>query len=125
MAQLNSTVSLAPGEPTKLTNRGSITGAGTLLFTIPPRPGGGEFSAYFQAIGTLTGLASSLQADSSSGGAFSNPAQYGGLSSLLKAAAPTAIVPVSGSNPLVAGLTFAVNVSALTGGPCDIWVTIN
>lgn len=125
MSQLNNTVSLSHGGPTKLTNRGSITGPGTLLFTIPPRPRGGEFSAYFQAVGTLTGLASSLQADSSSGGAFSNPAQYAGLSSLLTAAAPTLIVPASGSNALVACLTYAVNVTALTGGPCVVWVTIN
>ena len=125
MSQLNNTVSLAHGAPIKLTNKGSITGPGTLLFTIPVRPRGGEFSAVFQAIGTVTGLASSLRADASSGGAFSNPAQYAGLSSLLTAAAPTLIVPASGSNALVAGLTYAVNVTALTGGPCDIWVTIN
>ena len=38
---------------------------------------------------------------------------------------PDVVVPASGSNALVSGFTYAVNVSALTGGPCDIWVTIN
>lgn len=125
MSQLNNTVSLARGTPIKLTNRGSITGTGTLLFTVPPRPDGGEFSAYFQAVGTLTGLTSSLQADSSSGASFTNPNQYAGLSSLLTSSAPTLLVPASGSNTLVAGLTYAINVTALSGGPADFWVTIN
>jgi len=122
MSQLNKTVSLAIGETTKLTNSGQATSTGTLLFTVPPRPGGGEHSAIFQAVGTLTGLTSTLQADASGAGG-TNLVTY--IASLLAAATSIIAVPASGSTPLVAGVTYAINITALTGGPADFYVTLN
>jgi len=124
MALANNPVSLAPGAPVKLTNKGSITGPCTLQFTIPRRPDGGEFSGFFMAVGTLTGLAAALQIDISSGALASNPVSF--ISSFLSAATPQIIVPASSTaNPLVAGATYIINVTALTTGPCDVYAVIN
>ena len=124
MALANNPVSLAPGCPVKLTNKGSITGPCTLQFTVPTRPGGGDFSGFFMALGTLTGLAAALQVDISSGALASNPVSF--ISSFLSAATPQLVGPGSSTlNPLIVGATYIINVTALTSGPCDVYAVIN
>jgi len=122
VAQLNKTISLARGSVTKLTNNGQAIGAGTLLFTLPGNPGGPPVNAIFQAVGTLTGLTSTLQADLSGSPTGANLATY--VSSLLTAAGPLAAVSSAGATPIVPGVLYAVNITALTGGPADVYVAI-
>ena len=123
MAQLNNTQSVAVGVPTKLTNKGTLNAqTGTLLFTIPAHPEGKDFSAILQAIGSsLTGLSADLQV--AADGLAADLANY--KTTVLTAAAPVAAVSGEGANPLVAGALFAVNITALTGTACDIWIVIN
>ena len=123
MAQINNLVSLAPGCPIKLTNLAQVSAAGqSLRFTVPPRPGGGEFSLTLQIVGSPSGLTSSIQADMSSGSAGTNLANY-------VATGPTAagifIVGTASTNPIVGGLLYSFNVGALTSGTFDVYATIN
>jgi len=121
MAQLNRTVSLARGSVTKLSNLAQVAGAGTLLFTLPGNPGGAPVNALFQAVGTLTSLASALQADLSGSPTGANLATY--ISSLLTAAAPTVAVSSAGTTPIVPGVVYAINITA-GSGPFDVYVAI-
>jgi hypothetical protein len=125
MAQLNTTVSLGPGARVKLTNVAQVgaTGTGTLAFTVPPRPGRGEFSLILQIVGAgITGLTSQLQADFSSGGLGTNLANYGGTG---PTAAGVTVFPASGTAPIVAGGFYALNITAHTAGPFDVWAILN
>lgn len=123
MSQLNSTISLAPGCPIKLTNKSQVSGTGSLWFTVPPRPGGGEFTLALQIVGTFSGLTSAIQADASSGNAGTNLANY---VSTGPSAAGWFIVPAaSTTNPIVGGVLYALNISALSSGGFDVWAVIN
>src|SRR6516165_9286120 len=121
MAQLNQTVSLAKGTPIKLTNNGQVAaaGTGTLAFTVPPRPGGGEFSLILQiVVGGITGLTSQLQADFSSGGLGTNLANYSGAG---PTAAGITVIGTASTAPIVGGGLYALNITAHTAGPFDVW----
>lgn len=122
MAQLNSIVSLAPGTPIKLTNRGSITGPGTLLFTVPARPSGGEFSLMLQLVGTFSGATSSLQVDITTGGTGSNLVNY--ITTGPSSTTPF-VVGISSSTPILSGALYALDFTALTSGSLDVWAVIN
>jgi|SRR6516162_1966398 hypothetical protein len=124
MAVINKSASLAPGAPIKLTNAGQINASGqSLVFTVPVRPGRGPFSLALQIVGSPSGLTSTITADLSSGSLGTNLASY-------VASGPTAagifIVPASSTtNPIVGGLLFSFNVTALTSGSFDVWAVIN
>jgi hypothetical protein len=81
--------------------------------------GSGVMNAIFQAVGTLTGLTSALQVSLDGGTTFAN---Y--VTSLVTAAASVIAVGNASANPLTPGAIYRVNVTALTGGPADIWVTV-
>ena len=120
----NQTPSLAVGTPYKLNDLGVLNNqTGQLYFHVDPHPNNkGDFSAIFQAIGSsLTGLSVDLQV-----ALDNNPASLANYkATLLTAAAPVAAVGSASANPLVAGPLYALNITALTGTSCDIWVTIN
>jgi len=115
-----------PGVATKL-NSTSLTGAATLDFTMPQVTGYGPMNVLFQAVGTLTGLTSKLQVSLDGGTTFTD---Y--IATFLAAA--TAVFAISQSlgtsasnalaTPLVPGAIYRINITALTGGPADIWVTV-
>lgn len=119
MAALGQKPSLAKGQPYKLGS--AVAGANTIDFTIPPCTEGREFSAVFQAVGTLTSLASALQISLDGGTTF---VDYLAAANFLAAATSMVAVPASGSKPMMAGAIWRINITAATG-PVDIWVVIN
>lgn len=76
-------------------------------FCFQPDPAGNDFSASFQATGTLTGLSSDLQISEDGGATFVNAA---GGAAFLTAAAPTKVL-----TPAVAGALYRFNHTASTG----------
>ena len=90
------------------------------LYVVPARPGG-QYSAIFQAVGTLTGLTTALQVDlvSSTGANLTN---YPG-SFKFAAANPVAVISSASASPLIGGALYAISVRALTG-TADIYVVI-
>lgn len=124
MAALSSIVALKVGV-TKLNTAQINNTTGTLDFTVPQLPWG-PTNALFQAVGSLTGLASALLVSLDGGTTFSS---Y--IGTFLAAATPVFAVSAalgnSGSNananPLVPGAIFRINITALTG-TADIYVAI-
>ena len=119
MAALGKKPSLARGVPFLLA--AAVAGANTIDFAIAPYPGGRDFTVVFQAVGTLTTLASALQISLDNGTTF---VDYVAAAGFLAAATSMVAIPASGTKPMVSGVIFRINVTAATG-PCDIWVVIN
>src|SRR4029077_4778823 len=78
------------------------------VFSFQPDPDGGDFSATFQATGTLTGLSSDLQISLDAGVTFVNIKTVG--ATFLTAAAPQNTL-----TPVVAGALYRFNHTASTG----------
>jgi len=115
MAALGVKKSLAIATPQKL-NDASVAGAGTLDFVLPQHTNvGGDFSALFQVVGTLTTLTVALQV-SLDGSTFNDVVP---AASFLTTSAAVKIV-----TPVVAGGIYRLNITASSGGQ-DFWVTIN
>jgi hypothetical protein len=123
MAQLNKGIVSIPvgGGVYRLTNNGPITAPGQLVFSIPQRGVGRDFSAIFQAIGTVSSLTCSLQADLS--GLGTNFVDYVVSSAMPSGTAPK-VVAASGSTPLIAGVLYQVNISVASGS-FDLWIDTN
>lgn len=115
MAALGNNPSVDRGNPTKLAS--AVAGANTIDFYIT---GDLAVSAIFQAIGTLTTLASALQFSSDNGTTF---VDYIAAANFLAAATPIVGVSSAAGKPLVPG-RYRINVTAATG-PVDIWVTLS
>src|SRR5579859_1352409 len=115
-------VSLTPGQPQKIASQ--ISGAGTIQFTIPATPGNTDRTAIFQAVGTLTSLASALQISLDGGTTFvSYIASFLAAATSLYVVSPYAPSTANGPTPITGGALFQINVTAATG-PVDIWALI-
>lgn len=115
MAAIATKKSVARGARLKLTDA-QITGAGTIDFDMPGSSGA-DFSALFQAVGTLTGLSADLQFSLDGGTTFNT---FPNGAAFLVAATPFKEIAA-----MIAGALYRINVTALTGGPADIWVDRN
>ena len=115
MAALATKKSVARGTRQKLTDSPITTagGTGTIDFDVPGSSGA-DFSALFQAVGTVTSLAADLQFSEDGGTTFSTL-----VSGFLVAATPFKL-----QTPLVAGVLYRLNVTAAPTS-ADIWVTRN
>jgi hypothetical protein len=114
MSALGRDKSLAVGRPIKL-NDSPITGTGTLDFVILQSARAGNFSAAFQAVGTVTTLTASLQVASDQSTFVDQIASGSFISNTVQ-------VKITG--PLVAGVRYRVNITAATG-TFDIWAVPN
>lgn len=120
MAAFADTMSIDPVRPTKIIT--AMTAPGTQDFIIPEHPNGGEFTAIFQAVGTVTALTAALQIDLSGG---TNFVDYIAAASFISNTTPMKAFPASSTTvPLVAGARYRFNATAVTGS-IDIWVCVN
>lgn len=106
-------LALVTAQPFKLNGASPLTTTGDLLFTCPQNPPGGDFSAIFQVVGTLTTLACSLQVSLDGGTTYNDLIVAG---SFLTPAAPVIL-----KTPLVAGALYRIHITTLTGSQ-DFWV---
>ena len=118
MAALGNNPSLDRGSAVKLAT--GVAGANTIDFTIC---GEQAVNAIFQAIGTLTSLASALQFNSVGDNTLANFTDFIPAASFLAATKPIVGVSLAQNTPLVPG-RYRINITAATG-PVDIWVTIS
>lgn len=113
------------GRSVKLNGAQLNNQTGTLDFIIQCTPPSGPVDAMFQAVGTLTGLASKLQVSLDGGTTFND---Y--IASFLAAAVPVYVTSGAIGNtssgtavtPLIPGAIYRINISALTG-TADIYAT--
>lgn len=113
------------GKSVKLNGAQLSNQTGTLDFIAPCTPPSGPINAMFQAVGSLTGLASKLQVSLDGGTTFND---Y--IASFLAAA--LAVYVTSGAlgntssgtavTPMIPGAIYRINISALTG-TADIYAT--
>jgi hypothetical protein len=111
MAALGVNKSIARNRPIKL-NDALVTGTGTLDFDCPSNTG--DFSALFQAVGTLTTLVCDLQFSLDNGVTFNVL-----VANLLVAATPFKL-----QTPIVGGARYRLNITTASGSQ-DFWVTRN
>ena len=119
MAALQDKISVPRCYAFKL-NAKPITAPGTLDFTLSRLPGVGEFSALFEADGTVTALTCALQI-ALDGQSF---ADYVAAESFISAAAKQKVIGPASTTPLIAGATYRINISAATGS-INIWLALN
>jgi len=115
VAQLNVRKSLALGQVTKL-NDSAVTGTGTLHFSVPVHTNSeGDFSAIFQAVGTLGSLSADLECSLDGGNTFNK----------LVTGAVVAATPLKVQTPIFSGgIIWQLNITA---GPrsADFYVAVN
>lgn len=115
MAALGILKELGAGQRVKL-NDALVSGAGTIDFDVPVHGNGPDFSAVFQAVGTVTTLTASLQISLDGGTTFTD---Y-----IIAANFISNTVPLVKVTPLIAGARHRINITAATGSQ-DIWVGSN
>src|SRR5215472_6796581 len=115
MAQLNVRKSLALGQVTKLNDSGPVTGT-SRQFSIPPHSNSeADFSALFQAVGTLGSLSADLEFSMDGGNNFNK----------LSTAALVAATPFKLVTPILSGgIIWQLNVTAAPTS-ADFYVAIN
>lgn len=112
MAQLNVRKPLALGQVTKLNDSGPVTGTGTLQFSIPPHTSAeSDFSALFQAVGTLGSLSADLEFSMDGGTTFNKLV--------------TAATPFKLQTPILSGgIIWQLNITAAPTS-ADFYIAIN
>jgi hypothetical protein len=105
---------IVTGQPSKI-NPAPITGTGIVgPFVFQAGPTEGDFSAVFQAVGTLGALSADLQISLDGGTTWVN----------IVATALVAATPIKVVTPVISGAQYRFNV---TGAPtsADFWVSTN
>jgi hypothetical protein len=111
MAALQDKVSAPRGAAFQINNV-PITGPGSIDFTLPRLPGAGEMSGFFEADGTVTTLTCALQI-ALDGASF---ADYVTSANFISNTAKQKVIPAtSTTNPLIAGATYRLNITAASG----------
>jgi|SRR5215471_5029995 len=108
-------ISVPFGAPQKL-NAAALTTTADLVFVCQAKAAGGDFSAVFQAVGTLTTLVASLQVSLDGGTTWTD---YIASANFIAAASPSKTI-----TPLVAGALYRIHATTLTGSQ-DMWVCTN
>jgi len=103
------------GSPFKL-NTAALTATGDIVFVFQPKPAGGDFSAVFQVVGTVSSLVSALQVSLDGGTTWTDVVA---AASFLA----TALV-IYTLTPGIAGALYRIHSTTLTGSQ-DFWVCSN
>src|SRR5215469_5640374 len=120
MAALQDKLAVPRGYAFKINQNGPITAPCTVDFTLPRMAGASEFSGFFEADGTVTTLTCALQI-ALDGASF---ADYVTSANFISAAAKQKVIAPTSANPLIAGATYRLNITAASGS-INIWVTFN
>src|SRR5262245_25062436 len=94
-------ISVPFGAPMKLNGSTPLTATADLVFACQAKPGGGDFIALFQSVGTVTSLAASLQVSLDGGTTFT---EVVAAASFIATATPAIVI-----TPLIAGALYRVH----------------
>jgi len=110
------TQSITLATPVKLNGTAVLTTTADLVFSCQAKAGGGDFSAVFQAVGTVTTLTASLQVSLDGGTTWTD---YIASANFISNTTVTKTI-----TPLIAGALYRVHATVLTGSQ-DIWICTN